>query len=97
LRCNLGNDIVPFRGYDGLIKPDILAPGQGLVAIGSSSSKLYKNELLRDTVAPYLRLSGSSMATGVASGVVALMIGAHRTDQPAGPALTPNTVKAILQ
>lgn len=83
--------------YDGLIKPDILAPGQGLISIANANSKLYKNPILRAAVTPYLRLSGSSMATGIASGVVALVIDAHRRDSPGAPALTPNLVKAIVQ
>ena len=44
--------------------------------------------------ARYFRLSGTSMAAAVTSGVVALMIEANKAtfDVP----LTPNTVKAIL-
>ena len=83
--------------YDGLIKPDVLAPGQGLVSINNSRSKLYEDTTLRDVVTPYIKLSGTSMAAGVASGVVALVIEAHRTANPGAPALTPNLVKAVLQ
>jgi serine protease AprX len=83
--------------YDGLIKPDVLAPGQGLVSIANSRSKLYSDPLLRDVVTPYIKLSGTSMATGVTSGVVALVIEAHRKAHPTAPALTPNLLKAILQ
>ena len=43
----------------------------------------------------YLRLSGTSMAAGVTSGVVALMIEANR--DVSNTPLTPNTIKAILQ
>ncbi|MEO8259114.1 MAG: S8 family serine peptidase [Acidobacteriota bacterium] len=45
--------------------------------------------------APFLQLSGTSMAAGVASGVVALVLEANR--QGGAPSLTPNAVKAILQ
>ena len=45
----------------------------------------------------YIRLSGTSMATAVGSGVVALMIDIHRDAAPNSPALTPNMVKAMLQ
>lgn len=83
--------------HDGFVKPDVLAPGQAMVSIGSVKSKLYEDEALRDSVTPYLKLSGTSMAAGVAAGVVALVIEAHRLEQPGAPPLTPNTIKAILQ
>jgi serine protease AprX len=83
--------------YDGLIKPDVVAPGQALVAINASHTTLYQNAALRADQAPYLRLSGTSMAAGVTSGVVALVIEANRKDEGASSALTPNAVKALLQ
>jgi serine protease AprX len=96
------DEVSPFssRGptwYDGLVKPDILAPGQALVAISDVSTTLYQNLALRADVAPYLKLSGTSMAAGTASGVVALVIEANRKDEGAASVLTPNMVKAILQ
>jgi serine protease AprX len=96
------DEVSPFssRGptwYDGLVKPDILAPGQALVAIGDQSSTLSQNLLLRADVTPYLRLSGTSMAAAVASGVVADVIQAHRASHGATAHLTPNTIKAMLQ
>jgi serine protease AprX len=63
--------------YDGIAKPDILAPGQALVsndAIGSTLEKLYPSLVLKSGKAKYMRLSGSSMATGVVSGLVAIMM-----------------------
>ena len=48
-----------------------------------------------DKKARYLRLSGTSMAAAVTSGVVALMIQANREGHEAP--LTPNAVKAILE
>ena len=48
--------------YDGQIKPDIVAPGQALVAVNDTTTTLYQNPLLRADVAPYLKLSGTSMA-----------------------------------
>ena len=83
--------------YDGRIKPDVVAPGQALVAINSFTSTLFQNPLLHVDIAPYIKLSGTSMAAAVASGVVALMIEANRLDEGAASRLTPNTVKAILQ
>ncbi|MBI4263872.1 MAG: S8 family serine peptidase [Acidobacteria bacterium] len=83
--------------YDGRVKPDVVAPGQGLVAINATSTTMYQKPELQAEIAPYLRLSGTSMAAGVASGVVALVIEANRLDEGASSVLTPNTVKAILQ
>ena len=44
----------------------------------------------RGNTGNYMRLSGTSMAAGVASGVVALVLHANRD-------LTPNAVKAVLE
>jgi serine protease AprX len=105
--------------YDGFAKPDILAPGQSLVstdAVGSTLDLTYPGLVLKSGNVKYLRLSGSSMATGVVSGLVAIMLDANRAGAeqrwqeyqdslkrnqrepfPAPPALTPNTVKALLE
>jgi serine protease AprX len=86
--------------YDGFVKPDIVAPGHNLVslaAIGSSLYTRYPEQRVVDSagVPRFMRLSGTSMATAVTSGVVALMIERHRkvTTVP----LTPNDLKAVLQ
>lgn len=78
-------------------KPDLVAPGVGIESLSDPDSSMYSNEsayLLSGTVAtpplPYLSLTGTSMATPVVSGTVALMLQAN-------PSLTPNEVKAILQ
>jgi serine protease AprX len=83
--------------YDGRVKPDVVTPGQALVAVSSPTSVLGSNPLLQVAISPYIKLSGTSMAAGVASGVVALMIEANRLDEGASSRLTPNTVKALLQ
>jgi hypothetical protein len=82
---------------DYLAKPDLVAPGVGIESLSSPDSTLYISRstgLLAGTVnpgyLPYLSLSGTSMATPVVTGSVALMLQAN-------PALTPNAVKAILQ
>jgi len=82
---------------DFAAKPDILAPGVGIESLSSPGSVLYNQlsaYLLNGTVQvgykPYLSLSGTSMATPVVAGTVALMLEAN-------PKLTPNAVKAILQ
>jgi len=67
--------------YDGFAKPDVLAPGQSLVstdAVGSTLDVTYPSLVLKSGYSKYLRLSGSSMATGVVSGLVAVMLDANR-------------------
>jgi serine protease AprX len=78
-------------------KPDIVAPGVGIYSLSAPNSTMYSTRsryLLAGTVVtpsfPYLSLSGTSQATPVVAGTVALMLQAN-------PALTPNAVKAILQ
>ena len=98
----IDDTIAPYssRGpsaYDFAAKPDIVAPGTGVVSLSDPSSRLYKTMFsytVDGTVStpyrPYLSLSGTSMAAPVVSGTVALMIQAN-------PGLTPNLVKAALQ
>src|SRR3954471_4952988 len=78
-------------------KPDLVAPGVGIESLTEAGSTLYTTKpamRLWGTVAtatePYLSLSGTSMASPVVSGTIALMLQAN-------PTLTPNLVKAILQ
>jgi len=78
-------------------KPDVVAPGVGIESLSSPGSTMYTTRsagLLPGTIdpgyLPYLSLSGTSQATPVVTGTVALMLQAN-------PALTPNAVKAILQ
>jgi serine protease AprX len=82
---------------DFAAKPDIVAPGSGLVSLADPLSTIYRTRpdllqsgLFPTSYKPYVRLSGTSMAAPVVSGTVALMIQAN-------PSLTPNMVKAILQ
>jgi hypothetical protein len=82
-------------GYSA--KPDVVAPGVGVESLSDPSSALYMTQgayLLGGAVPtsylPYLSQSGTSVATPVVSGTVALMLQAN-------PALTPNLVKAILE
>ena len=83
--------------YDAGAKPDLVAPGHGLVATAAKSSTLYLNNPSLQVDGEYLRLNGTSMATAVVSGTVALILEANRTAFPSGAGLTPNAVKAILQ
>ena len=79
-------------------KPDLVAPGTGTVSLATQNSLFYlvKSAFLVAgkrpglSYQPYLTLSGTSMATPVVAGTVALMLEAN-------PNLTPNMVKAILQ
>jgi serine protease AprX len=83
--------------FDYAAKPDLVAPGVGIESLSAPNSTFYSTKnayLLPGTVdtsfLPYLSLSGTSMATPVVAGTVALMLQAN-------PSLTPNAVKAILQ
>ena len=84
-------------------KPDLCAPGVGVVSTAAPGSTLFQagllttpSWLLPGTVAsafpylPYESLTGTSMATPVVSGAIALMLQAN-------PTLTPNLIKAILE
>ncbi len=88
------DDLVAFfssRGptFDGLAKPDVVAPGRKLVSARSDFS--YLDTLFPDRVVleDYFRLSGTSQAAGAVSGVVALMLSSNAS-------LTPDQVKSQL-
>ena len=83
--------------YDARAKPDLIAPGHGLVATAAYASSLYANHPELRVGYGYLRLNGTSMATAVVTGTVALVLEANRAAFPSAPRLTPNAVKAILQ
>jgi serine protease AprX len=76
--------------YDGFAKPDVLAPGDNLLSVAAGGSTLRLAQEQRGNVGDYMRLSGTSMAAGVATGVVALVLQANH-------GLTPNAVKAVLE
>jgi serine protease AprX len=82
---------------DYVAKPDVLAPGTGIVSLSDPASEFYATKsayLLKGSrslsARPYLSLSGTSMASPVVAGTVALILQAN-------PTLEPNMVKAILQ
>jgi serine protease AprX len=88
--------------FDAFAKPDVVAPGHQLASDTSLSSYLYR-QLQNDHATtrngqPLLELSGSSMATAVTSGVVALILQAHNQNGfNHQQALTANLVKGILE
>lgn len=81
---------------DGLAKPDLVAPGRKIVSLRSPGSTLdleLPDRLVAglDPLAPaYFRLSGTSMAAPIVTGVVALML-------ERSPALSPAQVKDRLK
>jgi serine protease AprX len=86
---------------DAFVKPDIASPGHNIVAVAAKKSYLYQTyPQLKSEDPDYMFLSGTSMATAVTSGSIALMLEASRAANegyPAHPDLSPNAVKAILQ
>jgi serine protease AprX len=86
--------------YDAYAKPDVVSPGQNIVAVAAKNGTLYQTyPQLKDVNANYMLLSGTSMASAVTTGSVALLLEANRAANyyPAHPSLTPNAVKALLQ
>src|SRR5439155_21803746 len=74
--------------YDGFAKPDFVAPGDNLLSVAAANSALRLAQEKRGNTGDYMRLSGTSMAAAVSTGVVALVLQANH-------ALTPNAVKAV--
>jgi serine protease AprX len=75
---------------DGFAKPDVVAPGAHIVSTvppGSTYSQQCPTCMVGDD---YMRLSGTSMAAPVVSGIVALMLQTH-------PSWTPDQVKKALR
>ena len=83
--------------FDRVMKPDVVAPGVAIESLADPGSTLYTlnpSARIRGTIdtstAPYLSMTGTSMAAPVVAGTIALMLDANA-------ALTPNLVKAVLQ
>ena len=88
------DEVAPFssRGpsiADGIVKPDIVAPGVSLVGLKAPGSVLDQAFPAAHLDGGYARASGTSFAAGVVSGAAALLLDAH-------PDWTPDQVKAAL-
>lgn len=80
--------------YDLAVKPDVVAPGNKIVSLEAARSYLSANfsalHVAGSGSNAYMRLSGTSMATPMVSGAVALLLQAN-------PSLTPAKVKLALE
>jgi serine protease AprX len=86
--------LAAFSSYgmtlDGVAKPDLVAPGRRIIAPLSSRSDTLAQQYPSHVVSDgYIRLSGTSAAAPVVSGVVAQLLQAR-------PTLTPGQVKWLL-
>jgi serine protease AprX len=86
--------VAPFSSHgptaDGDAKPDVLAPGITIVSNRARGSTIDAMRAAARLGPHHFKGSGTSQATAIVSGVVALMLDAN-------PALTPDDVKATLQ
>ena len=80
--------------YELGVKPDVVAPGNKVVSLESYGSYISRNypslHVAGSGTNAYMRLSGTSMATGVVSGGIALLL-------QGSPKLVPPQVKLLVQ
>ncbi|MCR3921963.1 MAG: S8 family peptidase [Firmicutes bacterium] len=74
---------------DNVVKPDVVAPGVNIVSLRSPGSFIDKQNKSARVASDYISLSGTSMATPVCAGVVALLL-------EKDPMLTPARTKTLL-
>ena len=89
-----GDDTVaPFSAHgpthDGFAKPDVVAPGISIVSVRDPNSTVDQQHPAARVGEFYFKGSGTSQATAMVSGIVALM-------NQVNPLLTPNQIKGIL-
>jgi serine protease AprX len=90
------DSLAPFSSWgsaDGNAKPDFVAPGRRIVSLrvaGSALDSLFPDRVVRArNGAEYVRMSGTSMSTAVASGAAALLL-------ERDPSLTPDQIKSAF-
>ena len=79
---------------DGVLKPELVAPGNRIVSTSANRSyfeRQYPERLVEGAGGnAFIEMSGTSMSAAVVSGAAALLLEAR-------PALTPREVKLLLQ
>ena len=90
-----GNSLVNFSGRgptsECIIKPEILAPGANIISCLSNTPNIKRTRADESIIEKkYLSLSGTSMATPIVSGAVALLLEKY-------PFLSPDDVKLMLK
>jgi serine protease AprX len=93
------DQVAPFSSYgttqDGFAKPDVVAPGRHIVGTLASTSSPLAQAFPNNVVGKsYIRLSGTSAAAPMVSGVVADLA---QTAKLLNVALTPDQYKWLLQ
>lgn len=87
------DSVAPFsaRGptIDGVVKPDLVAPGIGMVSLRAPESAVDQAYPEAVVDGSYFKGTGTSQAAAVVSGVAALMFAAN-------PSITPDVAKATL-
>lgn len=78
------------KGGTPVIKPDLLAPGVNIISLRSPNSYIDKLQKSARVDNDYFVMSGTSMATPICAGVVALM-------KQYDPNLTPDQIKTMLK